>query len=138
MSGAGHVAGDGIERLDLAGEALGAAHVDERLAAPERGDDVRGVDDHAGPRPRDEGRGLARRRLVRRHRPVLGDPGRKAAVEDGHRVVSQPSQHPPEPRRVGAGTRVVADDAGVVADAEAQASTRTRRARAADAGRSRP
>ena len=33
VDGAGHVAGDRVERLDLAGEALGAAQVDERSPA---------------------------------------------------------------------------------------------------------
>ena len=73
--------------------------------------DAGGVDDQLRPRARHEARRL-RAGVVGRDRPALGDPGRKAAVEHGDRVVAHPAQHPPEPRGECARARVVADDRG--------------------------
>jgi hypothetical protein len=104
-------------RLDLARETLGAAHVDERLAAREGVRDTRGVQGHLRPRARLEACRRARR-VPRVYRPAFGRPGGEPAVEHGDRVVAQPAQHPPKPRCVGARARVVADDLRRVADAE--------------------
>jgi hypothetical protein len=95
VRGAGDVAGDRVQRLDLAAEAFAGAGVEHAHAA-QRGQ-------QRGRRrwwawPAGGGRvGRPRRRLRagRAQRAAGGQPGAQAAVEHGHRIVAQPAQQPP-------------------------------------------
>jgi len=84
--------------FDFAAEALGSARVEhDDVAAHELGLQRRGVDVHAGLRPRR----ILRRRVARHgvgHRPPFAAPGREAAVEHRDRAVADPAQHPPQAR----------------------------------------
>ena len=102
VDGAGHVSGDGVDGFDRAGEALRRARVHQEVRAGLQGALEVGGAEH-GPRvdSRREARGAggAGGGLARLHGAAGGDPGLEAAVEDGHRLMSQPAQHPPQTSR---------------------------------------
>ncbi len=115
-----NVAGHGIDRLVLAGKAIGSPSVDEQgLPARERSTcdrlrqlirrheiDIGGLRDEL---PGRTGRGVCR------YRQPGSLPRRKSSIEHGHFAVAYPAQQPPQPRSVGAVSLVVGNDLGLSA-----------------------
>ena len=125
-----------IERLDLAGEAFGAANVDQGLASGEGAHDAGGIADHFRARSRDETGGFSPRASV--------ETGRFSAVHAANppsstvdRVVAGIAQHPPEPRGIGAVAGVIADDPGFLPTPSRESVAAKSRSRAADGARAR-
>jgi hypothetical protein len=115
------VAGDGIDRLDLAPVALAGARVEQqrrlqladldRVTLPYAHPEVAGRLTHRAGLGRAAGRA----------------PGAQAAVEHGHVLVAEVPQQPPEPRGAALARPVVRDHARVVAHARAPGSRLERR-----------
>ena len=134
---AGDVAGDRIDRLGLAAEAL-AARASRTARRGGRAGDAGGVDARqrataARGRARRAGTGASRR-------SVRAPPARcQAATPPSSTAtcgVAEPAQHPPEARRVDAALRVERDDLASRARCRARRPcARSRRGRAADGGR---
>ena len=133
-----HVAGDGVDRLDFAGEALGRARIEQTpVGVPHA------LGDFAARRTTCRGSAALRNVSARRARNLGGrrqsggGPGLEAAVEHRDRAMADPAQQPPQARRVDAVVGVVGDDLRRRRHAPAgRAWPRSAPAAAADAGRS--
>jgi hypothetical protein len=100
IAGSRHVAGDGVDRLDLTAIAFGRTDVEDargRVARP--GEYGRRIHGEIGTRARDEApRSVGANVVLERQVELL--PAAQPAVEHGDVVVAEPAQHPPEARGV--------------------------------------
>ena len=109
IDGARNVARDGVHSFILAGITIGRAGIDElhSVAIQMREDKRRIHRQHTGEALKNSRFGL---RQCAGQRAAFRDPKTYAAIQHGHRLVPQPAQQPPEPRRVYAALRIAGDD----------------------------
>src|SRR4029079_13837393 len=99
IDGAGDVSGHPVDWFHLAAKAFGSPRIQK---APIVGGamfaDKGGIDHHVRPWMRDK-RSPRRGFVAGTRRPALGDPTRVTAVEHRDRVMSEPTEHPPQTTR---------------------------------------
>ena len=116
MPDATFLPGDRVDRLVLAGEAVGGAGVDEQVT---RGELLRavGIDESEVAGRRDEVTALRWRRIAPLERPAGLLPRGETAVEHLHVELAEIAQQPPAAGRGEAVRGVVDNDGHIVADA---------------------